>query len=143
VASVSDTGRDTESDAADDTGSERTLTPELALAYLGELSTDIRAAAVLDDGGAIAAQSGFDEGDGDQVKTLVGDLFDKAAEAAAGEPAPDQVEVALPEGSVYALREHGWTLAVVAGRFALSSLMFFDLRMVIRDLAGLPEGAAS
>jgi predicted regulator of Ras-like GTPase activity (Roadblock/LC7/MglB family) len=125
------------------TVSDPKLTPELALAYLGELSTDIRAAAVLDDGGTIAAQSGFDEGDEDQVKTAVADLFDHAKEAAGDDPAPDQVEVTLPEGSVFALREHGWTLAVVAGRFALSSLMFFDLRMVIRDLAGLPEGATS
>ena len=59
-----------------------TLTPDLALAYLGELSTDIRAAAVLDSSGAVAAQSGFDEDDGEQVRTLVGDLFDRAAEAA-------------------------------------------------------------
>ena len=36
---------------------------------------------------------------------------------------------------MFAVRERGWTLAVVAGRFALSSLMFYDLRMVIRDLA--------
>jgi hypothetical protein len=119
------------------------LTPELALAYLDELSTDIRAAAVLDGGGGVAAQSGFEDGDADEVKALVGDLFDHAQEAAAGDPAPDQVEVALPEGSVFALRDHGWTLAVVAGRFALSSLMFYDLRMVIRDLAGLPDGATS
>lgn len=123
--------------------SDPTLTPELALEYLGELSTDIRAAAVLDEGGAIAAHSGFDEDDAEQVRELVGDLFDHAAEAAGDEPAPGQVEVALPEGSVYALREHGWTLAVVTGRFALSSLMFFDLRMVTRDLAGIREGATS
>jgi hypothetical protein len=32
---------------------------------------------------------------------------------------------------------------VVTGRFALSSLMFFDLRMVVRDLAGIKEGATS
>jgi hypothetical protein len=116
------------------------LTPELALAYLGELSTDIRAGAVLDRSGSVAAQSGFDEGGSEQVAGLVGELFDHAATARRGEPAPDQLEVSLPDGSVYALRERGWTLAVVAGRFALSSLMFYDLRMVIRDLAG--PGAA-
>ena len=113
-----------------------TLTPELALTYLGELSTDIRAAAVLGSDGSVAAHTGFEEGDADSVKSLVGDLFDRAAEAAGEGPAPGQVEVALPEGSVFALRERGWTLTVVAGRFALSSLMFFDLRMVARDLAG-------
>ena len=113
-----------------------TLTPELALAYLGELSTDIRAAAVLDSGGAMAAHSGFDEGDSAGVKDLIGDVFDHAARAAGGDAAPGQVEVALPEGVLFAVRDRGYTLAVVAGRFALSSLMFFDMRMVIRDLAG-------
>jgi hypothetical protein len=123
--------------------SDAPLTPDLALEYLSELSTDIRAAAVLDESGAVAAQSGFDEGGAAQVRELVGDLFRHAAESAAGGPAPGQVEVSLPEGSVYALRDHGWTLAVVAGRFALSSLMFFDLRMVARDLAGIGERATA
>jgi hypothetical protein len=118
---------------------EPTLTPELALAYLGELSTDIRAAAVLDGDGAVAAQSGFDEGDQQAVRDLVDELFDHAA-TAAGDAPPPQVEVSLPEGVVFAVREKGWTIAVVAGRFALSSLMFFDLRMVIGDLSG--QGAA-
>ena len=133
----------TVSDPNGETAPGAPLTPDLALAYLGELSTDIRAAAVLDEAGGLAAQSGFDEDGVDQVRELVGDLFERAADAAPGEPAPGQVEVALPEGSVYAVREHGWTLAVVAGRFALSSLMFFDLRMVARDLAGLSQGATS
>jgi len=113
-----------------------TLTPDLALAYLGELSTDIRAAAVLDGAGSVAAHSGFDDGNSEQIQEIVGDLFDKAAVASGDAPAPEQIEVALPDGAVYVVRVRGWTLAVVAGRFALSSLMFFDLRMVIRDLAG-------
>lgn len=118
--------------------SDQPLTPELALAYLEELSTDIRAAAVLDGSGAVAAHTGFDEGDDEQVRELVTALFDRAAEAG-GAPS-SQVEVSVPEGAVYAVREQGWTLAVVAGRFGLSSLMFYDLRMVIRDLSG--QGAA-
>ena len=123
------------------TVSDPTLTPELALTYLGELSTDIRAAAVLDQEGAVAAHSGFDEGDSEQVRELVGDLFQTAARAAGDQPPPGQLEIVLPEGTVYAIREHGWALAVVTGRFALSSLMFYDLRMVARDLAGVSEVA--
>ena len=128
MTQVSDPTVNEESDAP--------LTAELALAHLGELSTDIRAAAVLDGDGSVAARSGFDNGNADEVKGLVDELFSGAAKAAKGAPAPDQLEVALPDGSVYAVRDSGWTLAVVAGRFTLSSLMFFDLRMVIRDLAG-------
>jgi predicted regulator of Ras-like GTPase activity (Roadblock/LC7/MglB family) len=116
-----------------------TLTPELALTYLGELSTDIRASAVIDANGSVAAQAGFDEDGADGVSGLVAELFDNAALAAEAGAGPDQIEVSLPEGVVFAVRDKGWTLAVVAGRFALASLMFFDLRMVIRDL----EGAAA
>jgi hypothetical protein len=112
------------------------MTPDLALDYLGELSTDIRGAAVLDATGAVAAQTGFEEGDSDDVRTLVGDLLDRAVEARGNGSASTQVEVSLPDGVVYAVREAGWTIAVVSGRFALSSLMFYDLRMVIRDLNG-------
>jgi hypothetical protein len=106
-----------------------TLTPDLALDYLGELSTDIRAAAVLDGNGSVAAHTGFEDDDADSVQGLVGELFDHGGGS-------DQIEVSLPEGVLFAVRDRGWTIAVVAGRFALTSLMFFDLRMVLRDLAG-------
>ena len=47
-----------------------------------------------------------------------------------------QVEVSTGIGVVYALRDRRWTLVVVAGRFALSSLVFFDMREVLRELGG-------
>lgn len=103
-------------------------TPELALRYLDELSTDIEAALILDQGGSLAAAS---EGDGHRaarMRDLVLELFEHAGEAAC------QVEVTTPEGGVFAVREHGWTVAVVTGRFALPSLTFFDLRSVAADL---------
>ena len=103
-------------------------TPELALRYLGELSTDIQATVILDQGGALAAAS---EADGDRagrMRDLVVELFEQAGEDAC------QVEVTAPEGGVFAVREHGWTIAVVTGRFALPSLTFFDLRSVASDL---------
>jgi hypothetical protein len=115
--------------------SDRPLTPDLALAYLGELSTDIRAAAILDESGTLQAHSGIPEDAADDVAKLALGLFEQANES---DSQTDQLEVTLPEGAVFALREHGWTLAIVAGRYALSSLMFYDLRMVARDLAGAP-----
>lgn len=112
---------------------EPALTPELALRYLDELSTDIRAAVLLDGARAVAAHSrdGADDG-GARLRELTLELLGRA-DAAAGEP-PSQVEVSTPEGAVFAVREGGWTIAVVAGRFALSSLMFYDLRSVLADL---------
>jgi len=34
------------------------------------------------------------------------------------------------------MRQGDWTLGVVAGRFALSSLVFFDMRRVLEELGG-------
>jgi hypothetical protein len=118
--------------------SDRALTPELALAYLGELSTDIRAAALLDDDAQLLASSGVESADSDRLRELVAELFDQADGAAGSDGPPAQIEVSLPEGALFATREHGYRIAVVAGRYALASLMFYDLRMALRDLAGEP-----
>jgi hypothetical protein len=108
------------------------LTPELALSYLDELSTDIRAAVLLDEAGAAAAHKGAAEESAARLRELAVELFDRA-ERAAGEPVP-QLEVSLPDGAVYGVRDGRWTLVVVTGRFALSSVMFYDLRNVLSDL---------
>ena len=107
------------------------LTPTLALDYLGELSTDIKAAVVVDAKGDVAAVTGDDRERGEKMRTLALELLD--AGAAAGEGV-DQVEVVTGTGSVFAVRGDSWTVAVVAGRQPLASLMFYDLRNVVRDL---------
>jgi len=112
---------------------EATLTPDLVLDYLGELSTDIRAGVLLDSDGATAAAS---DNEGEQLGPLVAELFDDAAAAALPSETISQVEVTTVVGGVFAVRDSRWTLAVVTGRYALPSLMFYDLRSVLGDLAG-------
>src|SRR4051794_37832796 len=107
------------------------LTPDIALDYLGELSTDIRAAVIVDATGDLAAVTGGDEERGQKMRALAIELLDEAAAAGEG---VDQVEVVTAEGSVFAVRGESWTVAVVAGRQPLASLMFYDLRNVVRDL---------
>jgi predicted regulator of Ras-like GTPase activity (Roadblock/LC7/MglB family) len=111
---------------------EPALTPELALSYLDELSTDIRAAVVLDEAGAPLAHKAAGEGSRDRLGALALDLFERA-DRAAGEHVP-QLEVFTGDGAVYGVRQGGWTLVVVTGRFALPSVMFYDLRSVLSDL---------
>jgi hypothetical protein len=109
------------------------LTPELALQYLGELSTDIKASVVLSADGRTAAASRPGE-PGDRLRELTQQLFEQAG--AADDRAVTQVEVSTGGGAVYAVRDERWTVGVVTGRFALSSLMFYDLRGVLGDLEG-------
>jgi hypothetical protein len=113
------------------TVAEAALTPELALRYLDELSTDIKASVLLSAEGRTAAVSRPGEA-GDQLRDLTVELFERA-DAADAEPV-SQVEVSTGDGGVFALRGERWTVAVVTGRFALSSLMFYDLRSVLADL---------
>ena len=116
-----------------------TLTPELALRYLDELSTDIRAAVLLDSAGQVAAAHSV-SGDAppERLGELAARVFEHAQEAAADTPGFDgevaQVEATTADGAVFAVRAEGWTIVVVAGRFALPSLMFYDLRAVLSDL---------
>lgn len=106
------------------------LTPELALDHLEELSSDVRAAVLIDSKGTIAAST--DPERGDRFAELALALFDRA-ELEADEP-PAQVEVTATAGAVFAVRDTRFTLAVVADRLALASLMFYDLRTVLGRL---------
>ena len=113
---------------------EPALTPALALDYLDELSVDIRGALVLDRDGEVAAAWRGDDERAQRMSQALAELLERADRAAEGSGSVSQLEVATARGDVFCVRGDAWTLAVVAGRFALSSLMFYDLRNVLSDL---------
>jgi len=106
-----------------------TLTPALALDYLRELSADIRSGVVLAPHGGLLAGP-------EELAEPARDLLTAAGDAA-------EVHVSTGEGAVFAARSDSHAIAVVCGRFALPSLIRYDLRMVLGDLAGgdCPEAA--
>lgn len=106
-----------------------TLTPQLALDYLRELSADIRSGVVLDPAGALLAGP---EHLGDAAR----DLLAAAQDA-------EEVHVSTADGAVFAARSHQHALVVVCGRLALPSLIRYDLRLVLADLAGSPRPEAA
>ena len=99
-----------------------TLTPQLALDYLRELSADIRAGVVLDPQGALLAGP-------EAMHEPARDLLTASGEAR-------ELQVTTADGAVYAARSDQHAIAVVCGRFALPSLIRYDLRVVLADLAG-------
>lgn len=103
---------------------------EAALAYLREMSPDLRGAAILDSGGAVLAATG----PADRWREDAATLFE-AADRADGE-AVEQVHVGTEQGEVFALRHAGLTAIAVTERFALASLTLFDMRALLRELAG-------
>jgi predicted regulator of Ras-like GTPase activity (Roadblock/LC7/MglB family) len=109
---------------------------EGALAYLTEMSLDLRGAAILGAGGEVLAASG----DPERWREDAAALF-AVADRAGGEPV-EQVHVGTEQGEVFALRHGGLAAVAVTERFALASLTFFDMRALLRDLAAGGDGRA-
>jgi predicted regulator of Ras-like GTPase activity (Roadblock/LC7/MglB family) len=107
---------------------------ERALAYLTEMSPDLRGGAIIDAKGAVLAASDRPERWREDAAALL-----EVADRAGAEPV-EQVHVATEQGEVFALRHAGLTAVAVTDRFALASLLFFDMRALLRDLSG--EGEA-
>ena len=114
---------------------------QAALAFLTEMSPDLRGAAILGGDGSVLAASGEAGPWGEDAAELFA-----IADGAGGEPV-EQVHVATEQGEVFALRQEGLAAVAVAERFALASLLFFDMRSTLRNLARStfypPEGAQS
>jgi len=112
-----------------------------ALAYLTEMSPDLRGGAILAEDGTVLAASGHADRWREDVATLLG-VADQA-----GEEPVEQLHVATEQGEVFALRHNGLAAVAVTDRFALASLLFFDMRSILRDLAaggdGRGEGGAA
>jgi hypothetical protein len=103
------------------------LTPDLALAYLRELSADIRAAVLLDARGERLAGPGALAA---PARTLLPD-------------APAALEARTESGGVFAARDGDHQLVVVTGPLALPGLIRHDLRTVLAALGGAEFGEGS
>jgi hypothetical protein len=87
----------------------------------------MRGGAILSSGEVLAASS-EDATWGEATAALL------AAADANGEPG-EQIHVASEGGEVFALREANLIAVAVTERFALASLMAFDMRATLRDIA--------
>jgi predicted regulator of Ras-like GTPase activity (Roadblock/LC7/MglB family) len=105
-----------------------------ALAFLDEMSLDLRGAAILAADGSVLAASG----DAGRWREDAAALFE-VADRAGGEPV-EQVHIGTEQGEVFALRHAGLAAVAVTDRFALASLTFFDMRSLLRDLAAGGNG---
>jgi predicted regulator of Ras-like GTPase activity (Roadblock/LC7/MglB family) len=106
-----------------------------ALAFLDEMSVDLRGAAILDAEGAVLAASDH----ADRWREDAAALFE-VADRAGGEPV-EQIHIGTEQGEVFALRHAGLAAIAVTERFALASLTFFDMRSLLRDLARGGDGS--
>ncbi len=99
-----------------------------ATAYLREVSPEMRGCAILSGSGELL--SSWPEGGG---WGAAGELVE-AADAAGAEPA-SHAHIATGDGEVFMVRQGDLVAVAVTERLVLSSLVLFDLRAALRDLA--------
>jgi hypothetical protein len=105
------------------------------VAYLQEISAEMRGCAILSASGEVLAASGNIERWGKAGRELIA-----AADAAGGEPVA-HAHVATGDGEAFCVREGGLAAIAVAERFTLASLMIFDLRNALRRLSAAGDDA--
>jgi predicted regulator of Ras-like GTPase activity (Roadblock/LC7/MglB family) len=94
------------------------------------MSPDLRGAAILAaDGEVLAASAGKP---GERWHEDATALF--AAADAAEEMPVEQIHIATEQGEVFAIRNEGLAAVAVTDRFALASLLLFDMRSMLREL---------
>jgi hypothetical protein len=103
------------------------LTPALALAYVHELSADVRTAVVLDARGELLA--------GPEALAAPARALLEAANGAA------ELEDGSAEGVVCAVRTDAHAAVAVCGRFAIGGVVRQDLRAALAALEGRPAAA--
>ena len=107
-----------------------------AVSYLENISPQMRGCAILSTEGEVLAASGSRERWGEAGRDLIA-----AADAAGGEPVA-HAHVATGDGEAFCVRERGLVAVAVAERFTLASLMLFDMRTALRELAEQRAGSA-
>jgi predicted regulator of Ras-like GTPase activity (Roadblock/LC7/MglB family) len=123
LADVADDASNSPGKAATEKAAER------ALAFLNEMSPDMRGAAIIAaDGSVLAANSNANRWREDAAALFA------AADRADEEPA-EQIHIGTEQGEVFALRHSGLAAVAVTERFALASLLLFDMRALLRELA--------
>ena len=113
------------------------MTAEQALADLTEISSQVEAAALFDEKGAVAASTLDDPG---SFVRAVQDLLAAAGEARRG--SLNQLEAATATGSVFVVREGSSYIAATTGPEPTVALVFYDLKTALRAAAAEPKKPA-
>jgi predicted regulator of Ras-like GTPase activity (Roadblock/LC7/MglB family) len=103
-----------------------------ALADLTEISSQVEAAVLFDEAGAVAAAT-VDEAAAEAFARAARDLLERASSLAAGDVT--QIEVSTPTGSVFVVRHGARRIAATTGADPTTGLVFYDLKSCLRESA--------
>jgi hypothetical protein len=120
----------------------RGLTTRCALDELLVLSSQIRAAVLLDPEGRVLAAAG-DTGQASNLARAALDVTQAAGTLSAGDKTVTRVEVEVDEGALFVLSEAGRTIAATTGPKPSAGLVVYDLRTCLRSIAAEAGGEPS
>ena len=106
------------------------MDPAQALADLTEISSQIQAAVLADESGAVIASTFSDAGRGQRAARTAAELL-RAAEGA-GRAGLVQLEAATQLGSVFVVRDGPRLVAAATGPSPTAGLVFYDLKTTLR-----------
>lgn len=119
------------------------MDPAEALTDLKQISTQVERAIVVRNDGTLEASTLRDTAAAERIARGAGDLWQAADDARAtlGRPALSQLEVATPEGSVFAVRDDARMICAVTAGDPTVGLIFYDLKTCLRNIAEDPVEA--
>jgi len=104
--------------------------PAQALADLTEISSQIEAAVLAEESGAVIASTFTDAGRGERAARAAAELL--RAAGAAGRSGLVQLEAATQLGSVFVVRDGARLVAAATGASPTAGLVFYDLKTTLR-----------
>ena len=104
-----------------------------ALADLTEISSQIEAAVLFDEGGAVLGSTLANDGAAQGVARAAGRLLERAR-AFRSEGSLTQLEASTADGSVFVVRDEGRRIAATTGPAPTVGLVFYDLKSCLRNI---------
>jgi len=121
------------------------MDPAEALTDLKQISTQVERAVVVRNDGTLEASTLRDGAAAERIARGAADLWEAAesARASLGRPPLSQLEVATPEGSVFAVRDEARMVCAVTAGDPTVGLIFYDLKTCLRNIAEEPVEAVT
>jgi predicted regulator of Ras-like GTPase activity (Roadblock/LC7/MglB family) len=121
------------------------MDPAEALTDLKQISTQVERAVVVRNDGTLEASTLRDGAAAERIARGAADLWEAAesARASLGRPPLSQLEVATPEGSVFAVRDEARMVCAVTAGDPTVGLIFYDLKTCLRNIAEEPVEAVA
>ena len=115
------------------------MDPSQALADLTEISSQIEAAVLFDDGGAILGSTLDDAAAAEELVRAATSLLAGAGEFRSGDEAVTQLEASTQDGSVFVVRDEGRSVVATTAPDPTVGLVFYDLKSCLRGAADEPK----